>query len=183
MRHLLLALLLCLSPALHADDKVPNPRAAIEDAGEAMDALQAANDAWGMRDATRFLFDLERGTIRFQLADGRTATAPMQIIGTYNPKDGTFLWGWDHPSVPAELAVAAKRLRAWGEANGVEEMTRRLGPMSEARAWEYTSLAAVLTDAKGVYRPDMEDGPYVFITFGEVTFADAPDDPDAKATK
>lgn len=175
MRHLLFALLLCLALPLHADDKVPNPFAVIADAEEAMAAKQEENSAWGMDMATHWDFDLEKGTIAFTLEDGRIATAPMQIIGTLSREDGTFLWGWDHPSVDAPLAKHAKRLLAWGETNDIADITTQMEELPEDKAWQYTILAAYLSGAQGVYRPSGDDMPYIFLTFGEVTFS-APKD-------
>ena len=42
--------------------------------------------------------------------DGAQVTAPVQIIGAWNPRNETFTWAWDHPSVRVRLrAFAAER--------------------------------------------------------------------------
>lgn len=170
MRHLVLALLLCLALPAAADDTVPNPLAVIADAQEAMAEKQRENNAWGHEDALEWDFNLDEGTITFTLADGRRAIAPMQIIGTRSRKDDTFLWGWDHPSVPEPLAQHATRLRAWAEANGITDITTQMEVLPEEKIVEFTALAAYLSGAQGIYRPAAEDGPYVYITFGKPTF-------------
>lgn len=171
MRHLVLALLLCLALPVAADDKVPNPLAVIADAQEAMAQKQAENEEWGLQDATEWDFNLEEGTITFTLADGRRAIAPMQIIGTRSRQDDTFLWGWDHPSVAEPLAQHAKRLLAWAEANTLTDVTTQLEVLPEEKIVEYTALAAHLSGAQGIYRPAAEDGPFIYITFGQPTFS------------
>ncbi len=111
--------------------------------------------------------DLESGLFTYTRANGIVATAPVQIIGTLNTRAGTFLWGWDHPSVPEKCRSDAQRVREWGKTNGRPEMTRRLIPCDEGAAWAFTALAAYLSSAQGGYR-----GPagatLVFMTFGEV---------------
>ena len=170
MRHLLLALLLCLALPATAEDKVPNPFAVIADAQEAMAEKAKENRAWGLEDATHWDFNLEDGTITFALEDGRLAIAPMQIIGTRSRDDDTFLWGWDHPSVPEPLAKHATRLHAWAQANDLSEVSAQLEVLPEDKIWEYTLLAAYLSDAQGVYRPSGDDMPYIYLTFGKPTF-------------
>ena len=68
--------------------------------------------------------DLESGLFTYTRANGIVATAPVQIIGTLNTRAGTFLWGWDHPSVPEKCRSDAQRVREWGKTNGRPEMTR-----------------------------------------------------------
>jgi hypothetical protein len=114
----------------------------------------------------RWDVDLEAGWIRFTGAKV-IATAPVQVIGTYNTKDGTFLWGWDHPSVPAPVGKTARTMKAYGERNGLKSFTTRKITCSEADAWHFAAVASYLTGAQGAYR-----GPsgttLVFMTFGTV---------------
>jgi hypothetical protein len=180
MRHLLLALLLCLALPATADDKVPNPFAVIADAQEAMAEKAKENQAWGIVDATHWDFNLDEGTLTFTLEDGRLATVPMQIIGTRSRDDDTFLWGWDHPSVPEPLAQHAKRLLAWAEANNLTDVTTQLEVLPEEKIWEYTVLAAYLSGAQGVFRPSGDDVPYIYLTYGKPTFSEAPSKKNAK---
>lgn len=111
--------------------------------------------------------DLDLGTITWTNARV-TATAPVQVIGTYNQKDGTWLWGWDHPSVPSPASLSAKAMKAYGERHGVTSYTTRKIACTEAEAWQFAAVAAYLTGAQGAYR-----GPtgttLVFMTYGTVT--------------
>src|SRR4051812_26144188 len=89
-------------------------RALIEMSMEELRVKTAAHDgAWDLASAD-WEVDQETGLIVFTGA-GVTATAPVQIIGTYNTLDGTWLWGWDHPSVLPALQEHAGRVRAYGE--------------------------------------------------------------------
>lgn len=117
-------------------------------------------------DMGRWDVDLDAGTITFTSAH-KVATAPVQVVGTYNTGDGTFLWGWDHPSVPAHAAEAAKAVKAYGDRHDIKNITTRKVAVTEEEAWDFTAMAAYLTDAKGLYRGP--SGPtHVFMTFGPV---------------
>jgi hypothetical protein len=99
-----------------------------------------------------------------------TATAPVQIIGTYNTLDGTWLWGWDHPSVLPPLQEHARRVREYGEQHGIESLTTRKLGCDENEAWEFTALACHLCEAQGAYRGPAGTA-LVFMTFGEVSLS------------
>lgn len=128
-----------------------------------------AMELWGLGSGGNWAADLEVGMITFHTAKA-SITAPVQVVGTYNSKDGTFLWGWDHPSVPAPVAVHAGLVRNFGAAQGLELLTTRKVEISEAEAWELTALAVHLAGAQGGYRGP-SGSTYVFMTFGEPTIS------------
>lgn len=124
---------------------------------------------WGA-EAARWDADLDAGTITFTNAKGWTIIAPMQVVGTLNTADGTFLWGWDHPSVPQPLRRAAERVRAFGAAQGLEALTTRKIEADEAQGWELTALAMHLDGAQGAYRAP-SGATLLFLTYGELTIS------------
>jgi hypothetical protein len=113
--------------------------------------------------------DLEAGVITFTSAT-RRVSAPVQVIGTYNTLNGTFLWGWDHPSVPEPRRADARLARQFGQLQNLPLFTTRMIECTEEQAWSFTSVALYLSGAQGAYR-----GPsgttMVFMTFGEMTIA------------
>jgi hypothetical protein len=127
---------------------------------------QAHDAAWHIGEADWSL-DQEAGILVFTLPDGTTATCPAQIIGTFNLRDETWLWGWDHPSVAEPLQEHAQKMRAFGQQHGFEPLTMKKLGCSEEQAWELTALACKLCEAQGAYRGAADDT-LVFMTFGEV---------------
>ncbi len=95
------------------------------------------------------------------------AIAPVQVIGTFNTEDETFLWGWDHPSIDEPFAEHARKVKAYGEEHQLEPLTSRKVTCSEADCWEFTALACKLNEAQGAYRGP-SDETLVFMTFGKV---------------
>ena len=134
-----------------------------------LQAQQSANDGtWKMREASKWDIDQDKGLIIFSFADGRTASAPVQIVGTFNPKDSTFMWGWDHSAVDPALRRAASSTLEWARKSNVVRWTSRKVVCTEAEAWEFTAVAARLDGASGAYRAPT-GGPIVFVVFGQVT--------------
>ena len=113
--------------------------------------------------------DLDAGTIIFT-SPTKMVSAPVQVIGTYNRLDHTFLWGWDHPSVPEPSGADARLARQFGQLRDLPLFTTRIVECSEEQAWSFTAVALYLSGAQGAYR-----GPagstMVFMTFGEMTIS------------
>jgi hypothetical protein len=168
----LLALLagLLLALPLRAEPPEAFITAAIEGMKQQADAHAAT---WGLGKAKRWSADLDKGVLRFEFADGTLAEAPLQVVGTYNTENGSFLWAWDHPSVPAPLRQHAELARQWGEREGVPKFNTRQVRCSEEEAWAFAAVTNRLAKAQGVYR-----GPTgavrVFMTFGDVTLTRPP---------
>ena len=108
--------------------------------------------------------DQETGTIAFTVPGKKPLVAKVQIICTYNPADGTLLWGWANDHVQAPLKKAALALKAYGEKHGIDVMTAPKIECEEADCWDFAALALHLTSASGVYRGPT-GGPLVFMTF------------------
>lgn len=113
--------------------------------------------------------DQDAGTVIFTSPKGITATCAVQIIGTFNTLDDSWLWGWDHPSVDPALQAHAKLCLEYGKRHGIDLLTtQKLEGVSEEQVWQFTALACKLGDAQGAYRGPM-DTTLVFMTFGKPT--------------
>lgn len=129
---------------------------------------QFAQQTWGLGEGGTWGADLETGIITFQTGKGYEVTAPVQVIGTLNSEDDTWLWGWDHPSVTEALAEHARLARDFGEEHGLAPYTTRKIDATQDQAWTFTALACHLAGAQGAYRGPA--GPaLIYMTFGEVT--------------
>ena len=128
----------------------PEFRELMERAVADLQVKTAGHDgAWRLSEAA-WNVDMDGGTIVFTTPKGIRATAPVQIIGTYNTDDSTWLWGWDHPSVAPPLAEHAKRLLAYGQERNIPRLTTRKLNCSEEECWKLTALACLLCDAQAV---------------------------------
>ena len=65
------------------------------------------------------------------------------------PADGTWLWGWDHPSVRGPVGEHARRMLAYGQERGYPKLTTRKLSCTEAECWEMTALAYLVCGANG----------------------------------
>jgi hypothetical protein len=148
--------------------------------GEIVDLDQFWAEAWnelnqrqqflarglGLSDA-RWIVDQNSGLIRFERADGALVSAPVQIIGSWNPESELFTWGWDHPSVQTRLRANAERTRWFGDKHGLPELTAPQLKATESEAWRLTAVALKVNAARGAYRGPMDSGPIIFMTLGD----------------
>jgi hypothetical protein len=157
------------------DEGYVDPPALRQQFEKAMNGLAlvttAHTETWHLDEAA-WSVDLDAGAIVFTTPKGIKAAAPVQIIGTYNTEDGTWLWGWDHPSVPPALAEHARQVLHYGKEHGFARLTTLTFACSERTCWELTALAFLLCRANGAY-----SGPAgaarVFMTFGELKLTPA----------
>jgi hypothetical protein len=127
----------------------------------------AAHDGtWQLGEAD-WDIDQDAGTIVFTSPKGITATCSVQVIGTFNSDENSWLWGWDHPSVDPALQEHARLCRTYGERHDIDYLTaQKIENSSEDDAWQLTALACKLADAQGAYRGAM-GSTLVFVTFGK----------------
>lgn len=119
-----------------------------------------ANAAW--------VVDQPAGLIHFERTDGALVTAPVQIIGSWNPRSEVFTWGWDHPSVATRLRANAERTRWFGEKNDLQELTCPQVKATEAEAWRLTAVSVKVNAARGAYRGPTDSGTIVFMSLGDL---------------
>lgn len=148
--------------------QAPSAESFLQQAMVALQAQTAHNtETWGLGTEAQWNLDMNAGSLHFTFADGRKLSAPVQVVGTYNTANGSFLWGWDHPSVPEPLRRAARRVYDYGQTHAIDAFTTRSTHCSESDAWAYTAAAAQLDGAAGAYRGDA-GGTWVYMVFGQV---------------
>ncbi|MFD7442406.1 DUF6882 domain-containing protein [Streptomyces sp. NPDC059909] len=136
--------------------------------GEDMiEQLARAHMSWGLGSADRWGLDQRTGVITWTFPD-KVATAPAQILGSYNPAAGSWLWAWANQSVLPEMSRDARAVRDWAEAHGHLALTEPKVDADEQQAATLAALAVRITKAAGFYRGSGGSSIPV-ITFGPVT--------------
>lgn len=100
--------------------------------------------------------DVPGGTIAF----GDDQTFPMQILGTEGERAGTWLWAWANAAsgLPPGVVAASEQVRAFGEREGVPELTAPELPLDAADGHRLSMVAAGITDADCYYRCPYQGG-------------------------
>jgi hypothetical protein len=124
-------------------------------------------ERWGLGTARQWVLNQDDGRIVWSF-DDHVASAPAQILGSWNGTVDSFVWAWDNDSVKASLCVTAEKVRTFGVDNGVGALTSSPLSLSEEQTRDLVALAFRLGGCTGLYHP--YDGRLVtYITFGAVT--------------
>jgi len=139
-----------------------------------IDELKLKTDAHravlGLDRMKRWDLNQDTGELVFSLADGLKASAPAQIIGTYDTEDHTWLWAWANPSIEDKLKKDALQLRKYGEDHHVDRLTQQKWVGTEDDAWAMVAVAVKLCGEQGGYR-GQAGATRVFIAFGKITMS------------
>lgn len=133
----------------------------------ACDWLTARNIAlardWGIGLERDYAFDQETGRLALKFEGRRTIGAHGQILGSFDPRDRSFMWSWANPSIQPELCADAARLKAEGERLGVAALTIPVQTVSFDALLPLLALAAQNGGADGVYRCMVNGSTSVFL--------------------
>ena len=119
----------------------------------------------------RWEYDFDRGTLAFTQDGVPKVVASIQVIGTTSISGGTWLWGWANESLTRRVTVQLSKVRAFGEAEDIPELTNAQLPDDENLGWGMTAVAAKLLGAKGAYRCPGDNG-FVYVVYSSIGFPD-----------
>ena len=108
-------------------------------------------------DVTGFELDLETGDLELKCEGEAGLNVIAQVAGTY-AEDGSFMWGWGHPSVPSPMQQAAWAAQRYGDRQEIEELLSRGGKATAKQVEEFTAITAYLAHADGVFIGDHGGG-------------------------
>ncbi|WP_228539522.1 DUF6882 domain-containing protein [Nocardia sp. XZ_19_385] len=129
--------------------------------------LANAHMSWGLGSADRWDLDQRTGLISWTFPD-QTATAPAQIIGSYNPSAGTWMWAWANKSILPEMSRDSEIVCDWANAHGYAGLAEAVVEADDEMAATLAALVLRVTEATGFYR-GTGTASIPFITFGPVT--------------
>lgn len=112
-----------------------------------------------------YAFDQDEGRLDLIFGDGRKISARGQLVGSFDPRDRSFLWAWANPSIRHDLLEDAQRAQAEGRRTGEAALTT---PMQSADFGQLTALLALVSQisgADGLYRCITNGSTSVFVTY------------------
>jgi hypothetical protein len=119
----------------------------------------------------RYDYDLDRGTLTFSHEGVPRVVASVLVAGTTSESGGTWLWGWANAYIPVRVSAPLKKVRDFGIAEGIAELSEEYVPDDEHVGWAMTALASRIMGAKGAYRCPGDYG-FLYLIFADIAFAD-----------
>lgn len=134
---------------------------------------QALEDGFQLAAWDRYDWDQDAGEIVFSNGgESRRVIADIDFVGSVSSKSETWLWAWGNPTVEPPMKARVEQVRAFGEARGLDELTRAKWPADQTDGWTMAAVAAQILDAAGVYRSPDEAG-WTFLLLSNPRFVEA----------
>ncbi len=128
---------------------------------------KAHRERWGLGSAKKWVLNQDEGRIIWSFED-HIASAPAQILGSWNATVSSWVWSWDNDSVQAPLRTTAEVVRALGVEQGVGALTTSPLKLDEAQVRDLVAVAFRLAACTGLYH-HFDGVLATYVTFGPVT--------------
>ena len=126
---------------------------------------------WGLGNARRWVLDQGDGRLVWSF-DDHIASAPAQVLGSWNSEVGSFVWSWDNGSIADALCETASNVRAYGAEHGIGALTTSPLQLDEEKVRDLVALAFRVGRCTGLYAHF--DGTLAsYFAFGKVTLEEA----------
>ena len=89
--------------------------------------------------------------------------ATVQVVGSVNVQDRTWLWSWANPDVDVSLYRDILDVQMLGRTRGIEQLTTPFWDADAVDGWEVTSISAYVLQAAGAYRAATAQGFTYFV--------------------
>jgi hypothetical protein len=78
--------------------------------------------------------------------------ASVQLVGSVNNENRSWLWSWANPDVEPALCKDILEVHMVGENRRIEQLTTPFWEGDAVDGWEMTSISAYVLQAQGAYR-------------------------------
>ena len=135
-----------------------------------MDLNERCENGFRLAYWPKWSYDLETASLVFTRDGVPRVIAGVQVVGTTSEGRKTWVWGWANSGLPLPAMERMAEVRAFGEREGIEQLTQETLPDDPYLGWELTAIAARILDAKGAFRCPYEDG-FLYLLYTEIAFA------------
>lgn len=88
-------------------------------------------------------------------------------VGSFSEKYKTWKWSWDNESTLDSVKETTKIVKEFGQRSNFPKLTDGHFQSDEIEAWEFTAIAAKLSNGIGVYRPATDSQLNIFLVITE----------------
>jgi len=89
-------------------------------------------------------------------------------VGSFSQKSNTWKWSWDNVHTLDNVKETTKQIKEFGLKSRFPKLTTGCFPSDEYEAWEFTAIAAKLTNGICVYRPVNDEELQIFLVITEL---------------
>lgn len=113
-----------------------------------------------------WFYDQATGLLTFSTGETELNFKYFQV-GSFSQKSNTWKWSWDNDNTLNKVKEPIRIIKEFGERSNFPKLVNGYFSSDEFEAWEFTAIAAKLTNGIGVYRPVNEDQLQIFLVITE----------------
>jgi uncharacterized protein DUF6882 len=133
---------------------------------------KACDEQFHYKSLPRWQYELDARTLTFLDDNVPKVVASIEAVGSSSKSGKTWMWAWANDSLPSPVKEAVSTVRDFGEAEGIDVLTKPCSPDDEYLGWEMTAIAAKLLGSVGAYRCPGDNG-FIYFVFSEIHFANS----------
>jgi hypothetical protein len=99
-----------------------------------------------------WFYNQATGLLTFSSSDVELNFKYFQV-GSFSKNSNTWKWSWDNEHTLENVKEPTQVIKEFGQISNFTKLTNGYFKSDEFEAWEFTSIAAKLTNGIGVYRP------------------------------
>lgn len=141
----------------------------LDSAEELAIKTDAHRSMWQFGQEERWEVDQSNWTLKFFFRD-KLVSAPVQIIGTFNRKDHTWLWAWANSTLEDPVIEHSIKLQELGQQWSMKKLTTPKWSCKERDGWEMLALAVKMCGTQCGYRGPVNDLLF-FMSFGDINIS------------
>lgn len=112
-------------------------------------------------------WDWDDIAVTLTFSDPVRPTVRIDVTVVGSTEGDSWEWSWANSNYGDRLKLDMEKVRAFGDANGYEQLTSAFLDADEHTGWEMTAVAAHILDALGAYRFPTDDG-YCYLIYRKI---------------
>jgi hypothetical protein len=113
-----------------------------------------------------WFYNQSTGLLTFSTGEAEINFKYFQV-GSFSKTSNTWRWSWDNDHTLDNVKKTTKLIKKFGERSNFSKLINGCFASDEFEAWEFTAIAAKLTNGIGVYRPVGDDELQIFLVITE----------------
>ena len=140
---------------------------------ELMQLVESCKHEFKISTYPRWDYDFDSGTLTFSQDGVAKVVASIEVVGTISDAANTWLWSWANASLPPLVTSSMKKVKSFGETEGIPLLTNATAENDEYLGWAMTGVTAKILGARGAYRCLGKNG-FIYLIYKDISFADLP---------
>lgn len=126
---------------------------------------------FGIGNCEKFEIDWQSGILKLKENSTVKLIAKITPIGSYSPKNSTWMWAWEYPYIPDSLNQKTQQIKELGNLTGMKIFATSIFQTEAETVWEIAAMVSYHLKSMGCYRAAI-GGVWVFATIDDLQSLD-----------